>query len=112
MKRSFLIVLCCVLAASAYADLHLLVGPSVLVDTQNEISGTALGLNVTLWGLVPKKPNLGFWAFLTPYCSCVPTAMYTTLRVEKIPSVSTPALASGMLPCFHGRYTSKHFSCS
>lgn len=59
MKRSFLIVLCCVLAASAYADLHLLVGPSVLVDTQDEIFGTALGLNVTLWGLVPKKPNLG-----------------------------------------------------
>jgi hypothetical protein len=59
MKRWFLIVLCCILAASAYADLHLLVGPSVLVDTQDEISGTALGLNVTLWGLVPNRPNLG-----------------------------------------------------
>jgi hypothetical protein len=59
MKRWFLVVLCCVLAASAYADLHVLLGPSSLVDTQDEIVGTALGLNVTLWGLVPKRPNLG-----------------------------------------------------
>ena len=59
MKRWFLIVLCCVLASSAYADLHFLCGPSLLVNTQDEIFGTALGLNVPLWGLVPKRPNLG-----------------------------------------------------
>ena len=55
MKRWLLVVLCCVQAASAYADLHVLLGPSVLIDTQDEIVGTALGLNVTIWGLVPKS---------------------------------------------------------
>jgi hypothetical protein len=46
-------------ASSAFADLSVLVGPSGLVDRQNEIFGAALGLNVTLWGLVPNRPNLG-----------------------------------------------------
>jgi len=59
VKRLVLAILCFAVAASAFSDLHVLLGPTALVDRQNEIMGTAVGLNATLWGLVPKRANLG-----------------------------------------------------
>ena len=59
MKRWLMILLCIVLSSSAFAQLNVLVGPSALVDRQNEIFGAALGLNATLWGTVPGRLNLG-----------------------------------------------------